>query len=421
MAIPWEVSAIMFSKFGARIFTSRSPFDPTPEQIYYNSEEHFHEMPYRLGDRLPGDWHMHGGWPNWGRPRLVPGARACHDCAGRGGILYAHVISRDDGSWYTVLAETGCWKCCETGIDGEKNRRDMERFLRDNGYADYGEYYKAQVIRGEESRRASREAARTRKRKAHGYFASAWNAANKLFSPQHNYLHDEDSVIGWLYRARSIIGAFMLVAIGVRYHHPATDLVAPFSPVLGGVTTAMLLALAMVVPGAILAVLFTHRGKRMEACRQMRYPLGSLLACLILYMIGVRITWLMHVLVADGKSFPLVVVWMCSGFWVVTFVSRAIYLVTTGLCRLGDGHPLLPPVAGLVIAWAVAITSLLSSKGGGEPGMVAALVLLGGPVSITAVSVVETWRLRVKYPADFPFRDGPLPPRAPAVTHGYRS
>jgi hypothetical protein len=292
----------------------------------------------------------------------------------------------------------------------------MERFLRDNGYSNYDEYYKAQVIRGEESRRANKEA----KREAHGYFASAWNLAGKLFLPQNSYLHEEDSVIGWLYRARSIIGAFMLVAIGVRYHHPASDLMAAFAPVLGGVDTAMLLALAMVVPGAILVVLFTHRAKRMEACRQIRYPLGSLVACLILYTIGVRVTWLMHMLVADGKSFPLLVVWLCSGPWVVTFTSRAIYLVTTGLCRLGDGHPLLPPFAGLAIAWAVAIMSLLSSNGGGsEPGMIATLVLLGGPVSITALSAMETWRLRVKYPTDFPFRDGPLPPRSSAVTHGY--
>jgi hypothetical protein len=114
---------------------------------------------------------------------------------------------------------------------------------------------------------------------AHGYFASAWNLANKIFSPQNSYLHEEDSVIGWLYRARSIIGAFMLVAIGVRYHHPASDLMTPFAPVLGGVNTAMLLALAMVVPGAIVVVLFTHRRKRTDTCRQISSNLGSLIAC----------------------------------------------------------------------------------------------------------------------------------------------
>jgi hypothetical protein len=413
----------MLDRFRSRIFTPHSPFDPTPEEIYYNSEEHFNEWPYRLGDRLPDRWHMQ--WPNWGRPPLVSGARACNRCAGRGSILYPQNVTRDDGSWYAVLAETGCWECCQTGIHGEKFRRDEERFLRDNGYANYGEYYEAQVILGEESRRARKEAEREAKskarRQAHIYFASAWDLANRIFLPQNSYLHEEDSVTRWLYRARSIIGAFMLVAVGVRYHHPASELLAPFAPVLGGVDKAMLLALAMVVPGATVFVLFTHQGKRREACRQMRYPLGSLMACLILYAIGIRVTWLMHMMVADGQSILLFIIWIFSGLWVVTFTSRAIYLVTTGLCRLGDGHPLLPPFAGPVIAWVVAIMTLLSSNGGGgEPGMIAVLVLLGGPVSITALSAVETWRLREKYPADFPFRDGPLPPRSSAVTHGYR-
>ena len=31
----------MFDRFRSRIFTTQSPFDPTPEQIYYDSEEHF--------------------------------------------------------------------------------------------------------------------------------------------------------------------------------------------------------------------------------------------------------------------------------------------------------------------------------------------------------------------------------------------
>lgn len=259
----------------------------------------------------------------------------------------------------------------------------------------------------------------TAKRPARGYFASAWNLANKIFSPQHSYLHEEDNVIAWLYRARSIIGALMLVALGVRYHHPANELAAPFAPVLGGVNTAMLFALAMVLPGAVVVVLFTHREKRAEACRQLRYPLISLMACLILYGIGVRVNWLMYKLVADGQYFLVFGVWLCGGLWVVTFMSRAIYLVTTGLCRVGDGHPLLPPFAGLVIAWTIAVMSLSSNAGGGEPGMVAAIVLLAGPVSITALAAVETWRLRVTYPANFPFRDGPLPPRSPAVTRGY--
>lgn len=101
---------------------------------------------------------------------------------------------------------------------------------------------------------------------------------------------------------------------------------------------------------------------------------------------------------------------MCVlGPWVLTFVTRAIYLVTTGLCRLGDGHPLLPPVVGSIIAWVLAIGGLARTNGAhGDPALVALLVLWSGAISITALSVAEVVRLRKKYPTEFPFRDGPI-------------
>ena len=71
---PERLRAVILSRFGSRILAPHSPLDATPEQIYYNSEEHFHEMPYRLGDRLPRNWNMQSGWPNWGRPPLASGA-----------------------------------------------------------------------------------------------------------------------------------------------------------------------------------------------------------------------------------------------------------------------------------------------------------------------------------------------------------
>ena len=75
----------------------------TREELYYNSEEHFHEMPYKIGDRLPKSWRWYTvveqpdrvrgfesicGWPSWGRPAQVVGDHACRLCRGRGLILY---------------------------------------------------------------------------------------------------------------------------------------------------------------------------------------------------------------------------------------------------------------------------------------------------------------------------------------------
>ena len=246
-----------------------------------------------------------------------------------------------------------------------------------------------------------------------GYFKSAWSFAGKIFSPQHNYLGEEDNAIEWMYRTRSVIGAFILVAIGLRYHRPVNDLVAPFAPVLGGVTKAMLAALVAVVPSAIAVVVLTNRSKRTDAWRQMRYPMGALMAWIVLCLIGVEYVRGTHRLLAGQASFWLIIfisILICVlGPWALTFVTRAIFLVTTGLCRLGDGHPLLPPVIGTVIAWTLALIGLASRSGAhGDAAVVAQLVLWAGPISITALSVAETLRLRKKYPDEFPFRDGPV-------------
>ena len=256
------------------------------------------------------------------------------------------------------------------------------------------------------------------------YFKSAWNFANQIFSPQHKYLRRKDNLIEWMYRARSIIGAFILIAIGLRYHHPAKDLVKPLAPVLGGVTVAMLAALACVVPGAAAVVALTDQSKRVDAWRQMRYPLGALLAWITLCFIGVGYVRGMHWLLTSETSFGLTItiyVLLCVlGPWILAFVTRAIYLVTTGLCRLGDGHPLLPPVVGAIIAWTLGIIGLASSNGArGDPALVAMLVLWTGPISITALSVAEILRLRKRYPTEFPFRNGPIQPEPVTEPSGH--
>ena len=73
-----------------------------------------------------------------------------------------HVISQGDISqgnytYYSVLGETSCDACKSTGIGGERGRRESERFLRESGYASYDEYYKAEAIKAEERRRATKE------------------------------------------------------------------------------------------------------------------------------------------------------------------------------------------------------------------------------------------------------------------------
>ena len=124
------------------------------------------------------------------------------------------------------------------------------------------------------------------------------------------------------------------------------------------------------------------------------YPVKVALICLIAYgCFRVLVD-----LLASGNAlfdFAFIIVGGLICLASVPFWFRAIYLVTVGVCRLGDGHPLLPPIIGAILAWVVAGRSLLNgSIGTGVPLVISLLILLGGPISITMLGHFEISRLR---------------------------
>lgn len=384
----------------------------TPEEEYYRSEEHFHEMPYEIGDLLPRTWSMHAasplhwqeGWPSYDRPIIYRGSNVCPMCAGRGIVLYGRYIALPDNV-DRVLDEKQCDFCAHTGYAWAKRLAEA----RAHGYSTVEEYNEAERAESAQRELEKRRAYREHERQTAAGWAG-WRYAEQLFGPVHDYLHDEDKVMDWLYKARALIGAAILVAIGIHYHQPTKDIAGSFAPVLGGVTEALILAVFSVIPATMVVLLFTRPGKRDVAFHQMmRYPAKVMLICLVAYTF---VRGLEH-LAGTGNALIDIAVLIIGGLiffrWIL-FPFRAIYLITVGMCRLGDGHPLLPPIIGTAIVWVVASQSLLSDHIGlGEPAVISRALLLGGPISITALAIVEFEHLRKKYPDDFPFRDGPLP------------
>jgi hypothetical protein len=247
---------------------------------------------------------------------------------------------------------------------------------------------------------------------------AGWHYAGHLFGPTGSYLPDDDKPMDWLYKARAIIGVAILVAVGIHYHQATQSIIAYFNPVLGGITEPMILELLSVVPATVAVILFTRQGKRDEAFRRMfDYPLKVAVICLMAYgcIIGA-------VDLGGRNTSFIFVIGIVGGLIYLRFILfpfRAIYLITVGMCRLGDGHPLLPPIIGTTLAWVVACQSLLTgSVGTGAHAYILLAVLLGGPMSITLLSHLEICRLRRRYPDEFPFRDGPLPARDGAAQDG---
>lgn len=256
-----------------------------------------------------------------------------------------------------------------------------------------------------------------------------WNLANKIFAPSGSYLHREDVTMDWLYKARAFIGAALLILIGIHYHQAAKDITGTFNPVtggIGGITGPLALALLAVVPATGAVVLYTRKRKRDEAFRQMlRYPVKTALICLGISGFLLGLNRILQPL-AHANSFPVEAVFgsggsiLCLRYFLFPF--RAVYLVTVGMSRLGDGHPLLPPVVGSIIAWWAAIQGLLTHTAGtGEPSLAWRGALLAAPVSVSLLGVAEISRLRNRFRGDFPFRNGPLAPArdgaAPPESH----
>jgi hypothetical protein len=240
---------------------------------------------------------------------------------------------------------------------------------------------------------------------------AGWPAANELFEPSGSFLDDEDIAMDWLYKGRALIGVAILVVVGIHYHQKTSSWISKFDPVLGGVTEPMVLALLSVIPATAAVYFFTRPQSRAEAFRQMmRYPVKVALTCL-----GAFAGYFLLAALFIADPIPAYVIYFGIGLvWLFKFFLfpfRAVYLVTVGTCRLGDGHPLLPPVVGTILAWVVACQSMLTGQyGTGGPAVVSFAVLLGGPLSITALGLLEISRLANRYPDDFPFRDGPVSP-----------
>ncbi|GKQ37725.1 hypothetical protein [Streptomyces sp. A012304] len=65
--------------------------------------------------------------------------------------------------------------------------------------------------------------------------------------------------------------------------------------------------------------------------------------------------------------------------------------------RVGDIHELLPPLLSPLLVWSLFGLNLLDDPEVAAPPIVLYTFLLGGPVSVTALSVWEIWRLRRRY------------------------
>ncbi|MGW3955736.1 hypothetical protein ACWEKM_33585 [Streptomyces sp. NPDC004752] len=91
------------------------------------------------------------------------------------------------------------------------------------------------------------------------------------------------------------------------------------------------------------------------------------------------------------------VVTILTFVWVLPFVIYGFGMSLVHVFRAADIHETVPPLAALVLVWEMALVDLFTGAYETLPGPVRALVMLGAPVSVTAVALWELRRLRVNY------------------------
>lgn len=242
------------------------------------------------------------------------------------------------------------------------------------------------------------------------YFASSWHLADAIFTPREYFLGEEDDEMVAMYKRRSLIGALIVLCVAIRYHH-FNGISEAVGSVYQGVFWTIEFALLSVIPAGAVIVLYTSPKERKRELVQMRYPIAAFAAAWLMIFVVMPLmskitTHIPHDVVL---GFLLIIMALAAELWLASFMVRALYLMATGLFRLRDGHPFLPPIVTVLSAWALAIKGLITSGGAdGEPRTVAILMLIGGPTSLIALAGLEIGRLKRKYQCDFPFRNGPL-------------
>ncbi|MFJ7076864.1 hypothetical protein [Streptomyces sp. NPDC098781] len=94
---------------------------------------------------------------------------------------------------------------------------------------------------------------------------------------------------------------------------------------------------------------------------------------------------------------PFAVLVLVAIFWGLPFLFLASLYSARSAFNTAYVHPMLPPVVTGVLVWVLAVFNLIGNGMPAGPPVAQFCSLLGGPLSVTAVSAWEMWRLRTRF------------------------
>ncbi|MFI1382355.1 hypothetical protein [Embleya sp. NPDC020886] len=249
--------------------------------------------------------------------------------------------------------------------------------------------------------------------------------AHRMLRPSHR-IGKPDGLMGNLNRVRAWLGLTIVLAVFLRglyqerTHASGATTKVQGAQVVAELVSAMVRRLVLLplygIVGILLMgcllVLCARPHLRSLTMRQLIHPIRSVGLFLIVPVLGIALAWGCrkgaglgadtNTLRTDGTAVQLVLSWvsMVAGIWVFGFALVAIWQVAQHLFSAADGHPMLPALMAMWLAWTFALTDMLVKTdnplfAGSDivPGNIKAVVGVGGSLIITGLSIWEIRRL----------------------------
>jgi hypothetical protein len=226
-------------------------------------------------------------------------------------------------------------------------------------------------------------------------YLNPFAAGRRVFVPTRPGRAD-DAFIRRIQVWRSVLGILTVAAAVVVYR--LADSVGDAAADQFNDTWYGVLALVVTVPVVVgLFVLGSGPGYRGVYARRALKPLGAVVA-----------------LFAAMATFPLAMAPESAGlrdalgpskyvlftiqiFWVLPFAGYGIAMSLVHVFRSADVHDYLPPLLATIAVWELAGVNLLGGEYSGVPDAVRLPLLLGGPVSVSLISLWEWRRMRSRH------------------------
>ncbi|WP_405584331.1 hypothetical protein [Streptomyces sp. NBC_01092] len=240
---------------------------------------------------------------------------------------------------------------------------------------------------------------------APGFFTRLWqrfgpiHVARRVFKPSRPGIV-EDPVVAQMQRIRTWVGLAAVVWMSITYKIADSIGDAVDKRADQSWTSVLVLSVTFPVAVGILLSLVPATARR-ELLRRAAKPFGAIVALIgaVFVFPVVVLTGFVEGRFATNPAMTAVTVIVCVVIfvWVVPFIVWGVGLALVHVFRTADIHETMPPLLAMTLVWELALIDLFTGAYAGVPTPVRILLMLGAPVSVTAVGLWELSRLRSRH------------------------